>query len=472
MTSPVLTKPTLALTTALETPIKRISSRSSENGSVNGRSTNGRSTPVNGQGSQNQNRKSSIFRSPIANRTVGLPPAEYDTVDFEARIANIDDGPSTSKHRRGSKSKDDAWVDILVAGNGRRLEAQDAQFANGSGLRGGRSDPEIASQEVSEVLAAVRNHVFSDDEDDGGMEPVHDSVDSFDQRSATVSHTDTTRSVTPSRSAADEEQQDEAENDEPLQSVRSKRLGYFDLHPDRRPGDRSQFVENMKPLPQMQTPQLRVQPADEPRASIESEASNYDEPEPYNSPEASRAPLPVPLASRYSPEPRSISPALNGSRPDLRSISPVSTGVRPLPAPSLPKGPAAPVPPAPAPQPSKTASLIEMYRERERSSQATPIVAPSKLPLRTGASLQPRLGLGLSMADRSLPVPADIPAPRSRSPSPSAVSVDSVDEALSQPIPLSLAVGHADVGLISSASRYVHGAPLHNVLEEEEEEEE
>ena len=469
MTSPVLTKPTLALATAFETPIKRISSRSSENGS-----TNGRSTPVNGQGSQTQNRKSSIFRSPIANRTVGLPPAEYDTVDFEARIANIDDDSSTSRHRRGSKSKDDAWVDILVAGNGRRLDAQDAQFANGSGsgLRGGRSDPEIASQEVSEVLAAVRNHVFSDDEDDGGMEPVHDSVDSFDQRSATVSHTDTTRSVTPSQSVVDEEQQDEEETAEPLQSVRSKRLGYFDLHPDRRPGGRSQFVENVKPSPQLQTPQLRIQPADEPRASIESEASNYDDPEPYSSPEASRAPLPVPLASRYSPEPRSISPALNSSRPDLRSVSPVSTGVRPLPAPSLPKGPAVPVPPAPAPQTSKTASLIEMYRERERSSQASPIVAPSKLPVRTGASLQPRLGLGLSMTDRALPVPTDVPAPRSRSPSPSAVSVDSVDEALSQPIPQSLAVGHADVGLISSPSRYVHGAPLHNVLEEEEEEEE
>ena len=37
-------------------------------------------------------------------------------------------------------------------------------------LKGGRSDPELASQEVSEVLAGVRGR-FSDDDDDG-MEPV------------------------------------------------------------------------------------------------------------------------------------------------------------------------------------------------------------------------------------------------------------------------------------------------------------
>ena len=50
------------------------------------------------------------------------------------------------------------------------------------------------------------------------------------------------------------------------------------------------------------------------------------------------------------------------------------------------------------------------------------------------------------------------------------MSVDSIDESLSQPRPSP--AGHADVGLISTLSRYVHGAPLHNVVEEEEYEEE
>ena len=40
---------------------------------------------------------------------------------------------------------------------------QDAEMH--TGLRGGRSDPKLASQEVSETLAAVQGH-FLDDNDD------------------------------------------------------------------------------------------------------------------------------------------------------------------------------------------------------------------------------------------------------------------------------------------------------------------
>ena len=83
-------------------------------------------------------------------------------MDFDTRLASFDDELPTNKHQR-RKSKDDAWVDILVATNSRRLAGQDAEMR--TGLRGGRSDPELASQEVSEVLAAVRGH-FSDDDDD------------------------------------------------------------------------------------------------------------------------------------------------------------------------------------------------------------------------------------------------------------------------------------------------------------------
>ena len=447
VTSPILTKPSLLLATALETPLKRVSSRSSENGSIQGRS----STPV-----QNPNRKSSIFRSPIANRTIGLPPAEYDTVDFEARIANIDgDDPSTSGNRRG-KAKDDAWVDILVSGNGRRLDTQAAEFASNSALCGGRSDPEIASQEVSEVLAAVRNQVFSDDEDDGIMEPVSGTLEEFDDgRSGTMDRSEGARSVTPGRSMIGGEEEDEEHQPS---AVKPKRLGYFDLHPERRPS-RSQIVDDID-----SSPQINVQPpADELRGSFESEASKYDESDPVE-PEPVRNPIAAPLPSR------SLSPA-DRNTPEPRSISPSSNATRQSAAPSLPKGPAAPVPPAPSPQPSKTASLIEMYRERERSAQTSQPLPPSKLPVRTSASMQPHLGLGVGLADHDRSAAGNAPAPRSRSPSPSAVSVDSIDESLSQPLPQPSTAGHTDAGLINTLNRYVHGAPLHNVLEEEEEEE-
>ena len=139
-----------------------------------------------------------------------------------------------------------------------------------------------------------------------------------------------------------EEVEDEEEEHE--HTVKSKRLGYFDLHPDRRPVNRSQFVEDVKPSPQLDTPELRVQPpADAPRASYESATSVYDEPDPYEGIEPT-APLMVPSSSRTA-EPRSVSPSRN-------------IGSRVAPAPSLPRGPAAPVPPAPAPAPAPVAVAV------------------------------------------------------------------------------------------------------------------
>ena len=85
-----------------------------------------------------------------------------------------------AKERR--LSKDDAWVDILVAGSSsKRMSNQDAEVrAPGttpkgavtrgltvSGGSGGRSDPELASQEVAQALAAIRQHPPTDDEGEG-----------------------------------------------------------------------------------------------------------------------------------------------------------------------------------------------------------------------------------------------------------------------------------------------------------------
>ena len=429
ITSPVQTRPNLFLSpvTDTDTAIKRTSSRTSDSGSTKSRS----GTPV-----QNANRKS-VFRlplSPTASRTMGLPPAEDEPVDFEAKTL-YGDGPAHGRERSS-----DAWVDILVASSARRLDSQTAELHPGNSLRGGRSDPDLASQEVSEVLAAVRNgRIFSDDEE-SVMEPIQMESEDGHQDNLTIGTTsELDHSITPGGSMLDESvlgDQGEEEEEEGSVSARPKRLGYFDLHPERRPAAHNASTEALNPSPPI--PQLRVESSvDEP--SVESEASRYD-----NTPAA--------LQRKYSPEPRSVSPADGG---------------RGSPAPSLPQGPA-------APQSSKTASLIEMYRARERGdSQPSPSVPPSKLPLRTGASLQPTagLGLGLGLADRGRQLDAAA-APRSRSPSPSAVSVDSVDESLSQPLSQPyMGVGHADIGLISSTGHltpYIHGAPLHNVLEEEE----
>ena len=74
-------------------------------------------------------------------------------------------------------------MDILVSGHGRRLAGQDAELRPPVGpLKSGRSDPELASQEVSEVLAAVRGQLpLDDDDDEGRMEPVADN-DQYSER--------------------------------------------------------------------------------------------------------------------------------------------------------------------------------------------------------------------------------------------------------------------------------------------------
>ena len=65
-----------------------------------------------------------------------------------------------SKHER-RRSKDDAWVDILVASHSRRVSNQDADIRRAGGSRPrnvSRPDPEIASLEVAQALAGVRGH--------------------------------------------------------------------------------------------------------------------------------------------------------------------------------------------------------------------------------------------------------------------------------------------------------------------------
>jgi len=111
--------------------------------------------------------------------------------------------------------------------------------------------------------------------------------------------------------------------------------------------------------------------------------------------------------------------------------------------------------------PSKTATLIEMYRERERGSppnagitNSVPIimapVAPSRLPVRVTLSKEG----------------APLPQPALLSTSPPKPSPKLLVESTTRNEPPCIVLEETGRG---SPARYKHGAPLHNVLEEEEE---
>lgn len=355
--------------------------------------------------------------SPAPGKRSGLVPTEYDPVEFDTRIASFDDGElaTATKHGR-RKSKDDAWVDILVATNSRRMAGQDAEMRNG--LKGGRSDPELASQEVSEVLAGVRGRRFSDDEDDS-MEPVAGPSDDTGDTS-TLDHD--------RQSEADSLQHGGDEGDA-LKPTSKRRQGYFDLHPDRRP------------------PTMADDPRDRfERPSYESDTSTDN---PYTAATVrSRSNLTVredaalvrqSVASEYDSDPESL-PAGSQSVPrDVKKGLPAAPNVNVVPAPPL-KGGA-----------SKTASLIEMYRERERQSGSSPIPS-SRLPVR-----QASLVAGKERSTSPLP---KVPSPAPPAPADLPEIAEPEDDKVS--------VEDIQVDL---PTRYVHGAPLHNVLEEPEEEE-
>jgi hypothetical protein len=152
-------------------------------------------TPGRSAGSASNSRRNSRFRmpgaSPLAAGGKGMVPAESERLEFDmrpVRASDSDEDPATpqKKKRRERERSEDEWVDILVANNGRRMQGQDVVprsngnghprdggRSQGMGLRttssgpAGRSDPDLASQEVAAALKAVEALHLSDDEDDG-----------------------------------------------------------------------------------------------------------------------------------------------------------------------------------------------------------------------------------------------------------------------------------------------------------------
>ncbi|TCD71065.1 hypothetical protein EIP91_000157 [Steccherinum ochraceum] len=464
--------------------------------------------------SAHPHRKSSRFRLPVSpsnSRTAGLQPAEYDTVDFEARIASFDDDdlalPSRSKHSR-RQSKDDAWVDILVANNNRRVAGQDAERRNG--LKSGRSDPELASQELSEVLAAV-HQVQSDDEEEEeeDMEPVSMRSERHvdDSASPTTSRlgTDADQLTIPGPSSStynlgdeagadgDREDEGEDEDEDVPQPVPKRRLGYFDLHPERRTPKSTDDLHTESPaIPAASFDDARLHferqsVYEDPRSVFERPSldSQGDEGREEQTQLPYEAPSPVPI-------PAMALPPRDDSRRNTPSPNPPAVALSPPPAEPQPVRPLNITPKGQ----SKTASLIELYREKERGGSPNPVspnpvVPASKLPVRTGSlPVPPPAPRPVSPAAAPSVVPlAKTPSPPASvlAPAPTPVPATTTTTTTITPPPpppprqpeedhpaeLKTDDDDSDVQSVLSyhaPGRYVHGAPLHNVLEEEEEE--
>ncbi|KAF9530828.1 hypothetical protein CPB83DRAFT_921224 [Crepidotus variabilis] len=420
-------------------------------------------------------KKSLLFK---VNRK-SMIPAEYSTVDFETRMASYSDDerngsydePDDIKQKR-RESNADAWVDILVGSQDRRMGGQDAILR-----RSPRHDPDMVSQEVAQVLAAVPNRSPSPPSVMERMDQDYGMDQHFEHFDRPISDTDVvevehvprggnTRSIpdsedasvtqtydeTASATAGDLDSPDEPDDDATPSVLKARemlrqqrRLGYFDLHPERR-----------------QTQAQSI--ADDPRAKFANESDDEeqdDDDDIYGPPEVVR-PLPAPPAAAAPKPPAPQPPTIN-----TLPITPLKISPKPV-VPS----PIDPVQTTPETNGSptalngvgKTAALIEMYRERERGNvppkpivvngllPVTPIV-PSRLPVRSSSLNATETTANLT------PSPPKEPSPKESSP-------ESEPEPLNTEVPR---IPFEETGR-ASPGRYIHGAPLHNVLEEEEEE--
>ncbi|KIY74238.1 hypothetical protein CYLTODRAFT_448003 [Cylindrobasidium torrendii FP15055 ss-10] len=332
-------------------------------------------TPSKSNGSDTARRR---FRPSLSNpitprkSIISGVPSEATTVDFETRMASLDsddyeDYP-TLNGPVSRRNDDDSWVDILVGSQERRMAGQ--QYDMSTSRRGAREpsgggDPDLVSLEVEKAMQQIPrdlsaspevpapmpgvnlgNGAYQDDGDDYSVEietvprrRSHESGSTYTEQSLARDGDTTSMADT----LGDEAEEEEEEEPKPT----TRRLTYFDLHPDRRPGGAA------------------AQPSSEVR----------------------------------QPEPTSPAP----STPEIA---------------------------APVPSRSKTASLIDLYREKEKAA------SPGSSPVAAAKSV--------------LPV---VKTP------PQAEPID-----ILPPPPLIPDAGR------ESPARYVHGAPLHNVLEEEEEE--
>lgn len=488
-------------------------------------------SPAGGSGTA----KKSRFRFPVGRENRHMIPSEYDTVDFETRLASYSDdevngngnGGKNAGLGKGARDKDDAWVDILVASSAKRMTGQDAELRprvrsnnNGNGSGSGRvlgrtgsghSDPELASQEVERALAAVQAARQM-------SPPTDDEADEVGRMRRELAREVEVRELTPemlnakgrSRSASpqppppavglDDEDVDDDEHylSPALRELQQKKgRGYFDLHPDRRPALEAQKT---------QATVGHGYPHSDERNTMYSEG-DFEPSSSYNPSLGSAERLPdgdieVPAFVDSNPNPgyhREIEHAKKDSM-----VLPASVG-------------------GGAPPTGRTAQLIEMYREREKLGT---MPAPAPPPPVTPTRALPPAPLGASFGDESAipptaplmfqPKPSRLPVRSSSLQNDLSTSATAAATSKVPKVPSALVPGAGppssipmptqgfdlddeddldgdgevdeeqlmrdlnpprpapfvaeDLGRVSPM-RYVHGAPLHNVLEEGEEEE-
>ncbi|KAH8988261.1 hypothetical protein EDB86DRAFT_3065602 [Lactarius hatsudake] len=378
------------------------------------------STPTTPAGSATKRR----FRLPSTltpnSRTSGLTPSVAEDIEFETRLASYSDDElnsintnmrKLSKHER-RRSKDDAWVDILVASHERRATNQDAEIR-----RPGRSTITqrcLASQEVAQVLAGVRgpSPPFEGDSE-ADIEPMKVPHRSKMNNRGTTPLDDSYEPTIPESEGQTEVDEEELEEEIVLQpsqtqqqQQQSRRLGYFDLHPERRPAHHQNQDEDILHELHIRAPVDNV--VEPPRRSDVTES--------------------VYSSSGSTPP---ASPKLTPTIPDLRVATTTPTPLRPTPADTdlpIPKGP-------PAPAGSARPAVREARAEGGSAHRDVP---------RTGAPSGWQSWQQQQQQQRQL-------------------SQQKVAAELMEPPSLDLDQGR------NSPYRYVHGAPLHNVVEEEEE---
>ena len=371
---------------------------------------------------------------------------------------NLHETEAVKQKRR--ESRDDAWVDILIGSQAHRKSEQDAEIVDRRrGHHSKHSDPDIASLEVAQVLATVHNRTPSPpsvmdrvDRDYGMDHHVRDldvdEVETIPRMSSVGPSTGSDESeAVLAYNEPDSGDVESLEPPEPILSSRhlaryQRRIGYFDLHPDRRQALAQSSLHDDD---------------DDLRAKLaEDSDDDIDDDRVYGPPEGIR-PLPVPPGQKVQPRVLEPSSVIN----PISTVNPPSETKERLPftLPDNHNDNGSSIAPS---TPSKTATLIEMYRERERGSPPNPaltsapiIIAPlvpSRLPVRTtsllkeGAPLPPPSLLSTSSPKVS---PSKPSSPESTRNDPQHIQLEETGR--------------------NSPARYVHGAPLHNVLEEEEE---
>lgn len=362
-------------------------------------------------------------------RRSGLPPAEYDTIDFETRLASYSDDelngglgrPMTRREKR--QSRDDAWVDILVSGSSRRLGAQDAV------MKARRSDPDLAKQEIAQVLATF-NPPSDDEQDEIFMEPV-DVPTRFSAENPpnSIDHG-------PFGANTTEAEEEEEEEEETTPAQRPRRVGYFDMHPERKRAG----IPNTEDDPRTR---LAYDDSDSEGDCPRKESLDWSQ-QHGDSEREQRAPVLIQNITFPRPLPQ---------KPVARLSPPHTNGEVLLPPPTI-------VQPQQTPPKSKTSSLIEAFREKEKAS-ALPAPQPARLsPQPARLSPQPPVtAQPAPQPTRPLPSPVPTPGPSSIPPSPPKTPPPGPPE--DPPTQLDQSP--------NGPGRYIHGAPLHNVLEEEEE---